>query len=144
MPTAIFRIWRGDNDDGEFRDYTTEISEGMVVLDAVHRIQAEQANDLAVRWNCKAGKCGSCSAEVNGNPRLMCMTRLSDLPQDRPVTIEPLRTFPPLRDLVTYVSWNFAAKKRIRKFKPRPADAPDGTWRMKQEDVERVQEFRKC
>jgi len=144
MARATFSIWRGDAAGGELRDYATEVTEGMVVLDAVHQIQAESANDLAVRWNCKAGKCGSCSAEVNGNPRLMCMTRLSDLPLDRPVTIEPMRAFPPLRDLVTDVSWNFAAKRRIKKFKPRPPDAPDGTWRMDQEDVERVQEFRKC
>ncbi len=125
-------------------DYPAEVSEGMVVLDAVHQIQAGPANDLAVRWNCKAGKCGSCSAEVNGSPRLMCMTRLSDLPLDQPVTIEPMKTFPLIRDLVTNVSWNFAAKKRIKKFQPRPPDAPDGTWRIAQEDVDRVQEFRKC
>ncbi|MGH7898009.1 MAG: 2Fe-2S iron-sulfur cluster-binding protein, partial [Candidatus Binatia bacterium] len=64
MPQATFRIWRGDPAAGKFEDYATEVSEGMVVLDAVHQIQAEQANDLAVRWNCKAGKCGSCSAEI--------------------------------------------------------------------------------
>ena len=144
MARAVFRIWRGDTAGGELRDYSTEVTTGMVVLDAVHQIQAESANDLAVRWNCKAGKCGSCSAEVNGNPRLMCMTRLSDLPLDRPVTIEPMRAFPPLRDLVTDVSWNYAAKQRIKPFKPRPPDAPDGTWRIAQEDVDRVQEFRKC
>ncbi|HEX9576947.1 MAG TPA: succinate dehydrogenase/fumarate reductase iron-sulfur subunit, partial [Myxococcales bacterium] len=113
-------------------------------LDAVHRIQADQANDLAVRWNCKAGKCGSCSAEINGTPRLMCMTRLSAIPLDAPVTIGPMKAFPLVRDLVTDVSWNFAVKKRIKKFKPRPPDAPDGTWRMAQADIERVQEFRKC
>src|SRR4029453_16859192 len=127
-----------------FKDYTTEVTEGMVVLDAVHQIQAEQANDLAVRWNCKAGKCGSCSAEVNGKPRLMCMARLSDVPLDSPVTVEPIRAFPPIRDLATDVSWNFEVKKKIKPFKPRPADAPDGTWRMAQEDIDRVQEFRKC
>jgi succinate dehydrogenase / fumarate reductase iron-sulfur subunit len=144
MARATFRIWRGDRGSGTFQDYSTEVSEGMVVLDAVHQIQAESANDLAVRWNCKAGKCGSCSAEVNGNPRLMCMTRLSALPLGEPVTIEPMKAFPPLKDLVTDVSWNFAAKKSIKKFKPRPPDAPDGTWRIAQEDVDRVQEFRKC
>ena len=116
----------------------------MVVLDAVHQIQAEQAPDLAVRWNCKAGKCGSCSAEINGKPRLMCMTRLNDLPLDEPVTVEPMQAFPLLTDLVTDVSWNFRVKKTIKKFKPRPPDAPDGTWRMQQADVDRVQEFRKC
>jgi succinate dehydrogenase / fumarate reductase iron-sulfur subunit len=144
MTKATFRIWRGDAKGGDFRDYATEVTPGMVVLDAVHQIQAESANDLAVRWNCKAGKCGSCSAEVNGMPKLMCMTRLNDLPLDQPVTVEPMRTFPAMRDLVTDVSWNFRVKTEIKKLKPRKPDAEDGTWRMQQEDVERVQEFRKC
>ena len=142
--TATFRIWRGDGQNGGYKDYPTAVSEGMVVLDAVHQIQAEQANDLAVRWNCKAGKCGSCSAEVNGSPRLMCMTRLNQLDLSKPVTVEPMRAFPPIRDLVTDVSWNFGAKKSVKKFRPRAPDNGDGTWRMAQVDVERVQEFRKC
>jgi succinate dehydrogenase / fumarate reductase, iron-sulfur subunit len=144
MASAIFRIWRGDAKGGKFVDYTAEISEGMVVLDAVHQIQAESAPDLAVRWNCKAGKCGSCSAEVNGKPKLMCMTRLSDLDLDKPVTVEPMHAFPSVRDLVTDVSWNFRVKKGIKRFTPRKPDAPDGTWRMQQDDADRVQEFRKC
>jgi succinate dehydrogenase / fumarate reductase iron-sulfur subunit len=144
VTTATFRVWRGGPGGGDFRNYSIAVSEGMVVLDAVHQIQAEQANDLAVRWNCKAGKCGSCSAEVNGHPRLMCMTRLNQLDLSAPVTIEPMRSFPTIRDLVTDVSWNFQVKKRIQPFKPRPPAAADGTWRMAQPDVERVQEFRKC
>jgi succinate dehydrogenase / fumarate reductase iron-sulfur subunit len=143
MSGTTFRIWRGSNGNGAFREYTTETGPGMVVLDAVHRIQAEQANDLAVRWNCKAGKCGSCSAEINGMPRLMCMTRLDTLPTGRPITIEPMKSFPLIRDLVTDVSWNYRVKKTIRPFKPRPR-AADGTWRIAQEDIDRVQEFRKC
>jgi succinate dehydrogenase / fumarate reductase iron-sulfur subunit len=116
----------------------------MVVLDAVHQIQASQAPDLAVRWNRKAGRCGSCSAEVNGAPKLMCMTRLSDLKLDRPVTVEPMKAFPLVKDLVTDVSSNFRVKQRIAPFAPRKPDAPDGTWRMAQSDVDRVMEFRKC
>jgi succinate dehydrogenase / fumarate reductase iron-sulfur subunit len=116
----------------------------MVVLDALHQIQAESASDLAVRWNCKAGKCGSCSAEVNGSPRLMCMTRLSQLPLEEAVTVEPMKAFPLIKDLVTDVSWNYVVKRQIKKFKPRPPDDADGSWRMAQEDVDRVQEFRKC
>jgi succinate dehydrogenase / fumarate reductase iron-sulfur subunit len=142
--TATFRIWRGDRGSGAFKDYTTPVSEGMVVLDAVHQIQAEQASDMAVRWNCKAGKCGSCSAEINGMPRLMCMTRLNQLPLDKPVTVEPMKAFPLIRDLVTDVSWNFEVKKTIKKFKPRKPDNADGSWNMQQVDVDRVQEFRKC
>ena len=144
MAGATFKIWRGDADGGELMDYTTEVSEGMVVLDAVHQIQADSANDLAVRWNCKAGKCGSCSAEVNGNPRLMCMTRLSDLDLEAPVTVEPMKAFPVVRDLVTDVRWNYDVKTKIKAFKPRRPDAEDGTWRMAQDDIDRVQEFRKC
>ena len=144
MSKATFRIWRGDKSGGAFKDYSIETDEGMVVLDAVHHIQAEQANDLAVRWNCKAGKCGSCSAEINGVPKLMCMTRLDQLNLDMPVIVEPMHAFPSIRDLVTDVSWNFEVKKKIKKFKPRKPDAPDGTWRMQQADIDRVQEFRKC
>ncbi len=144
MAKVLFNIWRTTSTGGEFREYKTEITEGMVVLDAIHQIQAEQANDLAVRWNCKAGKCGSCSAEINGHPRLMCMTRMASLPADKPVTVQPMKAFPVIRDLVTDVSVNYRMKKSIRKFNPRAPDAPDGTWRMAQADIDRVQEFRKC
>src|SRR5713226_3962627 len=144
MASATFRIWRGDSQGGAFADYQTEVSEGMVVLDAVHQIQARQAPDLAVRWNCKAGKCGSCSAEVNGMPKLMCMTRLNQLPLDQPVTVAPMKAFRAIRDLATDVSWNYEVKKKIKQFKPRPPDAADGTWRMAQADIDRMQEFRKC
>ena len=144
MTIASFKIWRSDGKEGQFEEYETEVSEGMVVLDAVHQIQKEKANDLAVRWNCKAGKCGSCSAEVNGNPKLMCMSRLSDIDLSKPVTIQPMKAFPLIRDLVTDISWNYAVKKRIKKFKPRPPDTKDGAWLMDQKDVERAQEFRKC
>ena len=144
MGMATFRIWRSEAGGGTFHDYQTEVGEGVVVLDAVHQIQAQQAPDLACRWNCKAGKCGSCSAEVNGKPRLMCMTRLSDLPADQPIILEPMQAFPLVKDLVTDVSWNYRVKQKIKPFRPRKPDAADGTWRMQQEDVDRVQEFRKC
>ena len=145
MPSAKFQIWRGDShQSGRLQEYPVEFQEGMVVLDVVHKIQAEQQTDLACRWNCKAGKCGSCSAEINGKPRLMCMTRMDQIDVSEPVTIEPMRTFPLIKDLVTDVSWNYEVKKKIKPFKPRKPDAPDGTWRVQQEDIERVQEFRKC
>ncbi len=144
MTKRVFRLFRGQGSSGHLVDYELECDEGMVVLDAVHRIQAEQAPDLACRWNCKAGKCGSCSAEINGKPRLMCMTRLSDYPPERPITITPLKAFPLVKDLVTDVSWNYEVNRRLPEFKPRPPDFPDGTWRMYQFEVERAQEFRKC
>ena len=138
---ARFRVWRGDADGGGLVDYTVEVNEGEVVLDMIHRLQATQSGDLAVRWNCKAGKCGSCSAEINGKPRLMCMTRMSTSPRTR-VTVTPMRAFPVIRDLVTDVSFNYEKARQIPAFAP-PGLAP-GEYRMQQVDVERSQEFRKC
>ncbi|MCU1680744.1 MAG: succinate dehydrogenase/fumarate reductase iron-sulfur subunit [Amycolatopsis sp.] len=140
---ASFRVWRGDSDAGELRDYTVEVNEGEVVLDIIHRLQATQASDLAVRWNCKAGKCGSCSAEINGKPRLLCMTRMSTFTEEDVITVTPLRTFPVIRDLVTDVSFNYQKAREIPSFTP-PPGLKAGEYRMQQVDVERSQEFRKC
>ncbi len=143
MPTFTMRVFRGSPEGGDFKEYQVEAGEGMVVLDLIHRIQATQAQDLACRWNCKAGKCGSCSAEINGKPRLMCMTRMDIFKEDEPITVSPIRTFPLIRDLVTDVSYNYEKAKQVPPLRLRPAD-PDGRYRMMQEDVERGQEFHKC
>jgi succinate dehydrogenase / fumarate reductase iron-sulfur subunit len=140
MAEATLRVFRGDQKGGEAADYRVALVPGMVVLDAVHSVQAHQAPDLAIRWNCKAGKCGSCSAEVNGRPRLMCKTRMDSLPLDQPVTIFPMKAFPLIKDLVTDVSWNYEVNRKIPPFQPRPGVV----WKMDQRDVDRVQEFRKC
>jgi succinate dehydrogenase / fumarate reductase iron-sulfur subunit len=138
-----FRVWRGDSDGGDLQDYEVEVNEGEVVLDVIHRLQATQAPDLAVRWNCKAGKCGSCSAEINGMPKLMCMCRMNTFAEDEVVTVTPMRTFPVMRDLVTDVSYNYTKAREVPAFTP-PADLKPGEYRMQQVDVERSQEFRKC
>jgi succinate dehydrogenase / fumarate reductase iron-sulfur subunit len=140
--TVTMRIWRGDAAGGRFEDHEVEVSSGEVVLDVLHRVQATQAPDLAVRWNCKAGRCGSCSAEVDGMPRLTCMTRMSIFDPNEPITVAPMRTFPVVKDLVTDVSFNYEMAKRVPPFQPRPK--PAGGYRMRQEDIERVQEFRTC
>ncbi len=142
--TATLRVFRGEaGQDTRFEDFAVPVQEGMVVLDALHWIQGNAAPDLAVRWNCKAAKCGSCSAEVNGHPRLTCKTRLSDLDLAEPITVEPMRSFPHIRDLVTDVSWNYAVNRTIQPFTP-PADLPQSEWRWQQADIDRLQEFRKC
>ena len=143
MAERTFRVWRGDKSGGKFVEYKLTLDKGMVVLDVIHRIQAEQSSDLAARWNCKAGKCGSCSMEINGKPRLSCMTRMNSFKEDEVITIKPIKSFPIIKDLVTDVSWNYAQNKRIAPFKPGPRPK-DGNYRMYQRDVERVQEFRKC
>ena len=140
LDEAVLRVFRGGPDGGRPLDYTVPVAPGMVVLDALHSIQNHQSPDLAVRWNCKAGKCGSCSAEVNGRPRLTCKTRLDSLPLDQPITVSPLKAFPVIKDLVTDVSWNYRVNKKIPAFQPRAGVE----WKMYQRDVDRVQEFRKC
>lgn len=143
MAERSFRVLRGDKDSAEFVDYTVEVDEGMVVLDGLFNVQTQHANDLAIRWNCKAGKCGSCSMEINGKPRLACMTRLNDFDPDERITVTPMRSFEVIKDLVTDVSWNYKQNKRIAPFKP-GKKGKDGKYRMNTESAERVQEFRKC
>jgi succinate dehydrogenase / fumarate reductase iron-sulfur subunit len=144
MPAdVIMRVWRGDASGGKFRDYEVVAEEGEVVLDVLHRVQASQAGDLALRWNCKAGRCGSCSAEINGLPRLTCMTRMNLFPPGEPVIVAPMSTFPLIRDLVTDVSLNYETAKKVPPFAPGPRE-PDGTYRMQQADIDRVQEFHRC
>jgi succinate dehydrogenase / fumarate reductase iron-sulfur subunit len=138
-----FQVWRGDESGGDLKDYQVEVNEGEVVLDVIHRLQATEEPDLACRWNCKAGKCGSCSMEINGKPRLSCMTRMSTFEDDETITVTPLRTFPIIRDLVTDVSFNYIKARETPAFAP-PANLAPGEYRMQQIDVERSQEFRKC
>ncbi len=142
--TAHLRVWRGDERGGDFVEFRVPFEDGEVVLDVLHRLQATQAPDLAVRWNCKAGKCGSCSAEVNGRPRLTCMTRMNLFADDETITISPMRTFPVVKDLVTDVSFNYEVASRVPPLKPKAPEGPDGHHRMFQEDIDRGQEFRKC
>ena len=143
MSKRMFKIWRGDAKGGDWKTYAVDVEEGMVVLDAILRIQAYQSTDLAVRWNCKAGKCGSCSMEINGMPKLSCMTRMNDYAEGEEITVQPMKSFDIIKDLVTDVSWNYEQNKRIAPFQPK-ASAKGKPLRMMQEDVDRVQEFRKC
>lgn len=143
MSITTLRCFQGDASGGRFNEYHVESDEGMVLLDVIHRLQATQAPNLAVRWNCKAGRCGSCSAEINGRPRLMCMTEMSLFAPGQPITVAPMKTFPIIRDLVSDVSFNYEVARTIPAFRPRPAE-PDGAHRMMQADIERIQEFHKC
>ena len=145
MALRNFKILRGDSKNSTMESYEVEVDKGMVVLDVIHRIQAEQAGDLAVRWNCKAGKCGSCSVEINGKPKLSCMTRMNEYDDNETISIRPIRTFPLVKDLVADVSWNYKQNKKITPFSPDPEKKDKaGNYVMMQEDVDRVQEFRKC
>jgi len=83
------RIWRGDAAGGELISYRVPIREGMVVLDAVLWVQANLAADLAVRWNCKAAKCGSCAAEIDGFPRLLCKSPIAEYGHE--LTVGPMK-----------------------------------------------------
>jgi succinate dehydrogenase / fumarate reductase iron-sulfur subunit len=139
--TRTFSVFRGDSAGGEMKPFDVPVTTGMVVLDAMHWIQANSCGDLGVRWNCKAAKCGSCSAEINGMPKLMCKTRIDGLPPGE-IWVQPMRAFPVIKDLVTDVQWNYVVNAQIPPFTP-PPDA-QSPWRVQQEDVGRLFEFRKC
>ena len=137
------QIWRGDASGVELISYRVPVREGMVVLDAVLWVQANLASDLAVRWNCKAAKCGSCAAEIDGFPRLLCKSPIAEYGQR--VAVGPMKAFPLIKDLVTDVSWNYEVNKEIPPFTPSEKDLTSSEpWRMQQVDVDRVAEFRKC
>ena len=147
---VTFRVFRGEPDSdgdpfGKMVDYEVDLDEGMVVLDVIHRIQAEHAPDLSCRWNCKAGKCGSCSAEINGHPKLMCMTRMEEVFEEMddenvPVLVKPMQAFPLTKDLVTDTSWAYETDKKIK-----PINGPvEPDWEFRQEEADRLQEFRSC
>ncbi len=137
------RVWRGRGESGGFERFTVPLVQGMVVLDAVHWIQANGTGDLAARWNCKAGKCGSCSAEINGRPSLMCKTRVDEvLEHSGEVVVQPMRVFPQVEDLVTDVSWNYEVNRRIQPFTP--AAGEHAPFVIYQQDIERVIEQRRC
>tara|TARA_B100000470_G_scaffold213107_1_gene193344 strand:- start:227 stop:973 length:747 start_codon:yes stop_codon:yes gene_type:complete len=143
MSKRNFKIYRGDDERGELVNYKCEVTEGMVVLDAIHKIQSNQANDLACRWNCKAGKCGSCSVEINGKPKLACMTRMNEFEEEQTVVITPLKAFPVIKDIVSDVSWNYKQNEKIIPFSPSKKDK-EKDFVMMQKDIDRVQHFRKC
>lgn len=124
---ARFKVWRGDVKGGGLLDFDVEVNDGEVVLDIIHRLQATQTPDLAVRWNCKAGKCGSCSAEINGRPRLMCMTRMSVFTREETITVTPLRAFPVVRDLVTDVGFNYDKAREVPPSCRPPVSGPVST-----------------
>ncbi len=140
MPEANLKVFRGEKDSGTFQNYKVPIEEGMVVLDAIHWVQQNVDPSIAVRWNCKAAKCGSCSAEVNGKPQLLCKSRMDKFEPGEEITVQPIKTFPHVKDLVTDVSWNYEVNKKIVPFTPKEGH----NWVVYQEDIERVQEFRKC
>ncbi len=137
----ILQVFRGDETGGQEERFEVPAQEGMVVLDAIHYVQANFANDLACRWNCKAAKCGSCSAEINGRPRLMCKTRVDEF-ADKEIHVGPMRAFPLIKDLVTDVSWNYKVNQEIPPFTPSPNEPVP--YKMLPEDTERVYEYRKC
>jgi len=140
---VTLRVFRGTPDGGTEQEYSVPTFPGMVVLDAIHHIQANDDSTLSCRWNCKAGKCGSCSAEINGMPRLMCKARVRDYTDGtEPIVVHPLKSFPLIKDLVTDVSWNYRVSAAISPFTP--AAAAPRPFVMQQMDVDRIQEYRKC
>ncbi|MEM7507509.1 MAG: 2Fe-2S iron-sulfur cluster-binding protein [Pseudomonadota bacterium] len=95
-PTLTVEIRRSS---GPVR-YEIPARENQTVLDVVTEVQRRHAPDLAYRFACRVGVCGSCAMMVNGVPRWTCRTHVSKVAEGGGLTIEPLRNLPVIRDLV--------------------------------------------
>ena len=136
----VFRGLGSDRSKDRYETFTVPYQDGMVVLNAVHYVQSHFDSSLSARWNCKAGRCGSCSAEINGVPRLMCKTPVAKFEGE--ITVEPMRAFPLVRDLVTDISDNYRVMKTIPPFTPK--ESTDHIWKFQQTDVDRSRDLRSC
>ena len=99
---VVFRVKRYRPESGgrpTFQEYTIPYRNDMVVLDGLNYIKDHIDPTLTFRWSCRMGICGSCGADVNGQPRLTCGTYVRDVHKGA-VTVEPLSNFPILKDLV--------------------------------------------
>ncbi|MFQ5565720.1 MAG: succinate dehydrogenase/fumarate reductase iron-sulfur subunit [Paracoccaceae bacterium] len=92
------RVWRGAA-QGAFATYRVPARANQTVLDVVTEIQRRQAPDLAYRFACRVGVCGSCAMTVNGVPRWTCRTHVNRVATGGRLTVEPLRNLPRIRDL---------------------------------------------
>lgn len=137
----VFRVFRGNHTGGNLVAYRVPVTEGMTVLDGILYIQSRLDGTLACRWNCKAGRCGSCGAEVNGVPRLLCRTPVAAF-GDEPIGVCPLQAFPVIKDLVSDVSENYRINTQIPPFTPWPDQSRP--WTIYSQDVARGTQFRKC
>jgi len=93
------RIWRG-KEDGELVTYQVAARDNQTVLDIVSEVQRLHEPDLAYRFACRVGVCGSCAMTVNGRPRWTCRTHIRKVAGEGILTIEPLRNLPRIKDLV--------------------------------------------
>ncbi len=99
-PTSLsVRIWRG-KDHGELQTYQVPARENQTVLDVITEVQRLHAPDLAYRFACRVGVCGSCAMTVNGKPRWTCRTHVKKVAAEGVLTVEPLRNLPRIKDLV--------------------------------------------
>ncbi|MCW8084603.1 succinate dehydrogenase/fumarate reductase iron-sulfur subunit [Sabulicella glaciei] len=121
MAQLKVRIQRGDG----MAEYGVAARENQTVLDVVTEIQREQQPDLAYRFACRVGMCGSCAMEVNGVARWTCRTHVRKVAEDGTLTLRPLANLPVIRDLATDMTPFFDKWARARgQFQPK--DAPNG------------------
>ena len=84
------------DDKPHYREYALDVPEGMTVLEALLRIQAEQDGNLAFRYACRGAVCGSCAMVINGHVDLACRTQVRGLGEET-IVVEPLHNLPVLK-----------------------------------------------
>ncbi|MBI4020042.1 MAG: 2Fe-2S iron-sulfur cluster binding domain-containing protein [Candidatus Aenigmarchaeota archaeon] len=121
-----------------FREYDVPYTERMRILDLLFYIQRNLEGSLAFRWNCREGICGSCAMRVNGRPVLACKEEV----KGNEITVEPLKVFPVVKDLVTDRAEIYIKEKTLQLHFI--GEKSGGFYKISEAEIKRASEFRKC
>ena len=98
-----------------FSEFTVPYQRWTTVLDTILEVKSHQDHSIGVRYSCRQATCGSCGMIINGNPKLACFTKISELDSDV-VTVEPMNNFPIIRDLAVGFERMFSTHKRMKPY----------------------------
>ena len=126
----------------EWRDYTVEMDPEDRVLDALHAVKWSQDGTLALRRSCAHGICGSDAMQINGRNRLACKVLIRDLKQ--PITVEPLRGLPVLKDLIVDMDGFFKKYREIKPYLITKDPPPEQERLQSPEQQQRFEDTTKC
>jgi fumarate reductase iron-sulfur subunit len=128
-----------------FEHYEVPCPQDWVVLDALNHVKDRLDGTLSYRWSCRMGVCGSCGMTVNGEPKLTCATFLADYAPG-PITVEPLRNFPVIRDLIVDIGDFLRKLSTVKPWIIRADEKPlgDGEHRQTPDELEAYRPFSMC
>lgn len=125
-----------------YKEYTVDVSPSDRVLDALHAVKWHQDGGLAFRRSCAHGICGSDAMLINGKHRLACKILIKDLKQ--PITIEPMRGFTVVKDLVVDMDGFFQGYRAVKPYLITDKPAPKQERLQSPQERERYDDTTKC